>query len=38
MNNIKWISIGVVGSLFAVSHLGMIGYIASRKKKSSYLR
>ena len=31
MNNIKWISIGVVGSLFAVSHLGMIGYIASRK-------
>ena len=31
MNNIKWISIGVVGSHFAVSHLGMIGYIASRK-------
>ena len=31
MNNIKWISIGVVGSLFAVSHLGMIGYITSRK-------
>ena len=31
MNNIKWISIGVVGSLFAVSHLGMIGYIASKK-------
>ena len=31
MNNVKWISIGVVGSLFAVSHLGMIGYIASRK-------
>ena len=31
MNKIKWISIGVVGSLFAVSHLGMIGYIASRK-------
>ena len=29
MNNIKWISIGVVGSLFAVSHLGMIGYIAT---------
>ena len=29
--NVKWISIGVVGSLFAVSHLGMIGYIASRK-------
>ncbi len=27
----KWISFGVVGSLFAVSHLGMIGYIASRK-------
>ena len=32
--NIKWISIGVVGSLFAVSHLGMIGYIASRKTES----
>ena len=31
MNNIKWISIGVVGSLFAISHLGMIGYIASKK-------
>ena len=31
MNNIKWISVGVVGSLFAVSHLGMIGYIASKK-------
>ena len=34
MNNIKWISIGVVGSLFAVSHIGMIGYIASRKTES----
>ena len=34
MNNVKWISIGVVGSLFAVSHLGMIGYIASRKTES----
>ena len=33
MNNIKWISIGVVGSLFAVSHLGMIGYIASKKEE-----
>ena len=32
MNNIKWISIGVVGSLCAVSHIGMIGYIASRKE------
>ena len=31
MNKIKWISIGVVGSIFAVSHLGMIGYIASKK-------
>ena len=31
MNNIKWISIGVVGSLYAVSHLGMIGYIANKK-------
>ena len=29
--NVKWISVGVVGSIFAVSHLGMIGYIASRK-------
>ena len=34
MNNVKWISIGIVGSLFAVSHLGMIGYIASRKTES----
>ena len=32
MNNIKWISIGVVGSLFAVSHIGMIGHIATREK------
>ena len=31
-NKWKWISFGVVGSLFAVSHLGMIGYIASRKE------
>ena len=31
MNKIKWISFGVVGSLFAVSHIGMIGYIATRK-------
>ena len=38
MNNIKWISIGVVGSLFAVSHLGMIGYIASRKTESQLPR
>ena len=33
MNKIKWISIGVVGSLFAVSHIGMIGYIATREKE-----
>ena len=33
MNNIKWISFGVVGSLFAVSHIGMIGYIATREKE-----
>ena len=33
MNKIKWISIGVVGSLFAVSHIGMIGYIATRKQE-----
>ena len=32
--NVKWISIGVVGSLFAVSHLGMIGYIATREKEA----
>ena len=32
MNNIKWISIGVVGSLFAISHIGMIGHIATREK------
>ena len=32
MNKTKWISIGVVGSLFAISHLSMIGYIASRKE------
>ena len=32
--NVKWISIGVVGSLFAVSHLGMIGYIATRTKEA----
>jgi len=30
-NKWKWISFGVVGSLFAVSHLGMIGYIATKK-------
>ena len=33
MNKIKWISVGVVGSLFAVSHIGMIGYIATREKE-----
>ena len=32
MNNVKWISIGVVGSLFAISHIGMIGHIATREK------
>ena len=32
MSNVKWISIGVVGSLFAVSHIGMIGHIATREK------
>ncbi len=31
-NKWKWISFGVVGSLFAVSHIGMIGYIATREK------
>ena len=33
MNKWKWISFGVVGSLFAVSHIGMIGYIATRKQE-----
>ena len=33
MNKWKWISFGVVGSIFAVSHLGMIGYIATRKQE-----
>ena len=33
MNTWKWISVGVVGSLFAVSHIGMIGYIATRKQE-----
>ena len=32
MNKIKWISFGIVGCLFAVSHIGMIGYIATREK------
>ena len=32
-NKWKWISFGVVGSLFAVSHIGMIGYIATRKQE-----
>ena len=32
MNKIKWISFCIVGSLFAVSHIGMIGYIATREK------
>ena len=34
-NKWKWISFGVVGSLFAVSHLGMIGYIATRDKEAA---
>ena len=34
MNKLKWISIGVVGSLFAASHIGMIGYIATREKEA----
>ena len=34
MNNLKWISIGVVGSLFAVSHIGMIGHIATKQQES----
>ena len=31
--NAKWISIGVVGSLFAASHIGMIGMLANRSSK-----
>ena len=31
MNKLKWISVGVVGSLFGASHIGMIGYIATRQ-------
>ena len=33
MNKIKWISFGIVCSLFAMSHIGMIGYIATREKE-----
>ena len=29
----KWISIGTVGSLFALSHIGMIGMLATRESK-----
>ena len=36
MNKWKWISFGVVGSLFAVSHLGMIGYIVNRKQENGF--
>ena len=32
-NKWKWISIGTVGSLFALSHIGMIGMIAQRESK-----
>ena len=34
MNKLKWISVGIVGSLFAVSHIGMIGYIATIEKEA----
>ena len=30
--NWKWISFGIVGSLFTVSQLGMVGYIATRNQ------
>ncbi len=30
MNKWKWISIGVVGSIFGISHIGMIGMLANR--------
>ena len=29
----KWIAIGVIGSLFALSHIGMIGMLAKRESK-----
>ena len=32
-NKWKWISIGTVGSLFALSHIGMIGMLAQRESK-----
>ena len=32
-NKWKWISIGTVGSLFAVSHIGMIGMLATRESQ-----
>jgi hypothetical protein len=33
-NKWKWLSFGVVGSIFAVSHVGMIGYIATNNKNA----
>ena len=33
MNKVKWISIGVVGSLFAISHIGMMGSLLNRQSK-----
>ena len=36
MNKWKWISFGVVGSLFAVSHIGMIGHIATRQQENEF--
>ena len=32
-NKWKWISIGTVGSLFALSHIGMIGMLAQRESQ-----
>ena len=29
----KWISIGTVGSILALSHVGMIGMLANRESK-----
>ena len=29
----KWIAIGVIGSLFALSHIGMIGMLAKKESK-----
>jgi len=34
MNKLKWISLGLVGSLFGLSHIGMIGLLVSRQQEA----